>query len=59
MSQHYLIDLFGNPVSTARIIDVRDPTNLQTMMNGSFIIRVPSGVQVVNPVNVTDLLTQK
>lgn len=59
MGQHYLIDLFGNPVANARIIDVRDPSNFQTMMNGCFIIRVPSGVQVVNPANVTDLLNQK
>lgn len=59
MGQHYLIDLFGNPVATARIIDVLEPENNQTILNGAFIIRVPSGVQVVNPGNVTDLLNQK
>ena len=59
MSQHYAIDLFGNPVSNARIISVDEPANLQTLLNGSFIIRVPDGVQVENPANVTDLLNQK
>ncbi len=59
MSQHYLIDLFGNPISMARIIDVRDPPDMQSLLNGTFIIRVPTGVQVVNPANVTDLLNQK
>lgn len=59
MGQHYLIDLFGNPVATARIIDVQDPTTGTTLLNGSFIIRVPGGIQVINPANVTDLLNQK
>ena len=59
MGQHYLIDLFGNPIANARIIDVNDPANFETLLNGCFIIRVPSGVQVVNPQNVTDLLNQK
>ncbi len=59
MSQTYLVDLFGNPVASARIIDVVEPEDLQTLLNGTFVIRVPSNVQVVNPVSVTDLLTQK
>lgn len=59
MSQHYLIDLFGNPITNANIIDVRQPEDLQSLLNGTFIIRVPSGVQVINPLNVTDLLNQK
>lgn len=59
MSAHYLIDLFANPVSGARVIDVRNPPNLQSVINGSFIIRVPNGVQVVRPAGVTDLITQK
>jgi hypothetical protein len=59
MGQHYLIDLFGNPVANARILDVQDPENFQTLLNGAFVIRVPSGVQVINPANVTDLLNQK
>jgi hypothetical protein len=59
MSQHYLIDLFANPITTARILDMQDPANDQTLLNGCFIIRVPENVQVVNPVSVTDLLNQK
>jgi hypothetical protein len=59
VGQHYIIDLFGNPVANARILDMEEPANDQTLLNGSFIIRVPDGVAVSNPVSVTDLLNQK
>jgi hypothetical protein len=51
--------MFGNPVANASIIGVQEPSDLQTLLNGSFIVRVPSDTQVVNPANVTDLLNQK
>jgi hypothetical protein len=59
MSAHYLIDLYGNPLGSARILDVRNPSNDQSLSNGSFVVRVPDGVQVVNPTDLTDLLTKK
>lgn len=59
MSAHYLVDLFENPLANARILDVRNPSNDQSLSNGSFIVRVPDGVQVVSPTDLTDLLTKK
>lgn len=59
MSTVYIIDMFGNPVANASIIGVQEPSDLQTLLNGAFIVRVPSDTQVVNPANVTDLLNQK
>lgn len=59
MSQLYLVDTFTAPVANSRIIDVQEPENGETLLNGAFVIRVPSNVQVINPTDVTDLLTQK
>jgi len=59
MSTHYLVDLYGNPLNTSSIIDVREPTNLQTITNGTFIIRVPDGASVQKPANLGDLITKK
>lgn len=61
MSTHYLVDLYGNPMSTASIIDVREPTNLQTITNGTFVIRVPDGAQIQRPTptNLSALITAK
>jgi hypothetical protein len=59
MSSHYLIDLFSAPVTNARILDMQEPKNDQSLLNGCFIIRVPDNVQVQNPSSVTDLLNQK
>lgn len=59
MGAHYLIDLFGNPVGTASIIDVRDPTNAQSVINGCFVVRLPDGVPVNKPTTFNDLITKK
>jgi hypothetical protein len=63
MSQVFLVDLFGNLASVgppyARILSVQEPSSLQTLLNGTFVIRVPDGVQVDNPTDYVDLLTQK
>jgi hypothetical protein len=59
VSTAYLCDTFSSPVANARILDTEDPANLQTLLNGAFIIRVPDGVLVENPLTVTDLLNQK
>jgi hypothetical protein len=59
MGVHYLVDLYGNPVSTAKVIDVRTPSNGQSLLNGTFLVRVPDGVQVQKPTDLTDLLTKK
>jgi hypothetical protein len=55
----FLIDMFANPVSGAGILAVVEPPFSQEVMNGSFVIRVPNNVQVKNPTNVSDLITQK
>jgi hypothetical protein len=59
MSAHYLINIADNPVATATIQDVRYPTNGQSTINGHFVVRVPDGVAVKNPVDVSDLITKK
>jgi len=60
MSTHYLVDLFFSAsVDAARIMDVRDPANLESVMNGAFVVRVPDGVRVTNPADYLDLVTQK
>jgi hypothetical protein len=59
LSAYYLVDTFTSPVANSRIIDVEEPSDLQVTLNGAFVVRVPDGVQVVNPTDVTDLLTQK
>lgn len=59
MGVHYLVDLFGSTPSATKIIDVRTPANGQSLINGTFIVRVPDGVQVQKPANLADLITQK
>jgi hypothetical protein len=61
MSLHYLVDLFANPLSSAKIIDVNtvQPASPSTLVNGALLIRVPDGVAVQKPVDYTDLVTQK
>lgn len=59
MSTHYLVDIFGNPVSASGINDVRLALNGETEAGGSFVVRVAEGVPVRDPVNLGDLLTKK
>lgn len=59
MGTHYLVDLYGNPVSSSSIIDVREPPNGQSITNGTFVIRVPDGAAVQKPANFADLITKK
>lgn len=59
MTAHYLIDMFGNPLSSSAIVDVREPTNGQSLANGCFIVRIPDFIQVQNPTDLNDLLTKK
>jgi hypothetical protein len=59
MSAHYLVDLYGNPLSTSRVIDVRDTPSDASLMNGTFVVRIPDGVPVDRPASLSALLTQK
>lgn len=59
MSAHYLVDLFASPFSTAAILDVHSPPSGQSRLQGALVIRVPDTVPVVNPTNLSDLLTKK
>jgi len=59
MGSHYLVDNFYSPLANSPLIDVRTAENGQSPMNGSFIINVPDGVPVKDPVDLNDLLTQK
>lgn len=57
MSQFYLIDMFTSPLANSRILAVEEASSV--LLNGAFVVRVPDEVQVINPANLTDLLTQK
>src|SRR5574338_231782 len=46
-------------MSTSKVIDTRVPPNDQSLMNGTFVVRVPDGVPVTQPANLSDLTTQK
>lgn len=59
MLAHYLLDIHSNPVTSARIVDVSYPTDGQSVLNGEFVVRIPEGVVVQDPADLTDLLTQK
>ena len=59
MSTHYLVDLFGNPLTSARILDVRSPPSGQSPVQGTLVIRVPDTIQVQNPTNLGDLIAKK
>ncbi len=59
MSGHYLVDLFHAPLMSSRIIDVRNPPNGQSLINGCFIVRVGDGTPVDKPTDLSDLLTKK
>jgi hypothetical protein len=58
MSSHYLSDLFGGVV-IGDLVDARNATTGQSMINGAFVVRVPDGVAVDKPTGLADLLTQK
>jgi hypothetical protein len=61
MSEHYLIDLFTNPVSSAPVVDVSEPVAGQSLINGTFVVRIPDVVAIVQPLPSTlgNLLTKK
>jgi hypothetical protein len=57
---HYLVDLFGSPVTSSAINAVSYPQNGQTVMNGNFVVRVQDGIQISPPpTTLSDLLTKK
>lgn len=61
MSTYYLLDMHVPSIADSRIVDVvkTDTTTSEFRCDGLTPIRVPDGVRVVNPVSLTDLLTQK
>jgi len=77
MSSHYLIDLFSTiptvsppaspPYSGAPIIAVDDPANGQSLVNGTFVVKLPDSIPLVDPVtlqpstpnNLGDLIAKK
>lgn len=60
MSTFYLIDAHTNPVGNSQINEVvSDTFPGQVRCDGNFVVRIPDGVKVVNPTNLSDLLTQK
>jgi hypothetical protein len=56
---HYLVDVHSNPLSGARVLDVTDPPDGRSLMNGGSIIFVPNYVSVQDPTGVADLITKK
>lgn len=61
MSTHYLIDAHTTPIANSEINDVRFSTIGESVLNGSFIVRLPDGVSLgaAPPTDLTDLLTKK
>lgn len=61
MSVHYLMDLFTSPVTSAGILDVLDPVSNQSVMNGGFIVRVPTfaPIDVPSTPTLTNVLAAK
>lgn len=57
MSTLYLVDMFANPVASAKILDVRSGTSAPC--NGNIVVRVPDSISVQNPTSVADLTTKK
>ena len=58
MGAHYLVDLFNPVVGTSELIDVRNTPSDESLINGTFIVRVPGGVSVKNPTHLPDLLAK-
>jgi hypothetical protein len=59
MGTHYLLDLYANPLSGAKINDVNVSTDGRTTANGSFVVNIPPGVAVRDPVDLSDIITKK
>jgi len=56
----YLIDAFNPFLPSSDINDVVIPRNGEAIpVHGAFVVRVPDGVSVADPTDVTDLLTKK
>lgn len=66
-NDHYLVDLFTDPVASAPIVDVIGPQYTQTLVNGIFVVRVSSHIPLIDPAtgnpsaptNCGDLLSKK
>ena len=62
MSTYYLFDMHSNPITDSRLRGViLDPDGTTAIdRTGSFVVRVPPGVQIdTEPTNLTELLTEK
>jgi len=57
MSALYFVDLFANPFTTTKIIDVLEGPS--AYMTGTVVIRVPDYISVQNPIDASDLITKK
>jgi hypothetical protein len=56
MGTHYLLDLHDSP---AGINDVNVPSDGRSLCNGSFVVRVPPGISVKDPVSLTGPVDQE
>lgn len=59
MSLHYKVDLFEPVILNAKILGVESTATGTSTMAGNFVVRVPDGLSVQNPVDCSDLLTKK
>lgn len=59
MAVHYLLDLFNDPYTDAKINDVHAAKDGRTLCVGNFIVRVPGEVQIDNPTTLPELVAQK
>lgn len=58
---HYLIDLFSSPLNSSPVVDVSEPSNGQSLITGTFVVRVPEFVPITTPLPSTlgNLITKK
>lgn len=59
MAAHYLVDQFHSPILNSSLIDVKNEPSGQSLVNGTFVVRVPDQVSVQNPSDLNDLLNKK
>jgi len=55
MSTHYLIDRFNDEINAVR----SNPVDGETELGGNYIIQLPTGLSIVAPTSLADLLTKK
>ena len=60
MSTHYLVDVNTTPILSSEINDVRTPIDGTSVVNGNFVVPLPTNVKLESdPTDLSDLLAKK